>query len=546
MWRTVAAFILGGALIAGCNLSSAANASGSTPEQAGRLRLSASTSTAPAYDATAAPTKPPPTATAQTPAPTQSACLADDGQPTRRVLADVRVDYAAKTALVEQRIEFLNREDIALEEIVLDVQSNQWEDSFQLEHVSVNQRQVLPDLHLNRLALGLPEPLEKNCRLEIELGFRLNPSEIRDGLRSYRGFFGHSPRQLNLGHFLPTVAARLAGQWRIHEPVGIGEQVVYEVADWQVRVTVEHADSSLTMAAPGAIAALGENSWLVTLPASRDFAISLSEDFVLHEQQINDGLSLAIYSFADARINAGGLWLDGAVHTMAEAVKALALFSRLFGEYERGRFVIVQGDFPDGMEFSGLVFVGSAWFYQFDGTPRNYLTLIAVHEIAHQWWYAKVGNDAALNPWLDEALATYSEYLFIESEYPAERNWWWSFRVAGYFPQGKVDSTVYEFRTPREYINAVYLRGVQMLQNLRDDIGDDAFFALLRAYADSGAGQVAEPALFWRHLSDDQRPITRDTRSEFLHEPDVPTPRAEDAASSLETVEDDDTRKDSP
>ena len=545
MWRTVAAFIFVGALASGCNLSSAANADGSTPENSGRLRLAASTSMPTAADAPETGTEPPPPTTASTPAPTENACHADDGRPARRVLADVRVDYAAKTAQVEQRIEFFNREDAALEEIVLDVQANQWEDSFQLERLSVNGHQAASDLSLNRLSLRLPEPLKRHCRLEIELGFRLQPSEIRDGLRSYRGFFGYSPRQFNLGHFLPTVAARLAGQWRIHEPIGIGEQVVYEVADWQVRVSVENAASSLTLAAPGAVAALAENSWLVTLPASRDFAISLSEEFVLHEQQINDDLSLAIYSFADARINAGGFWLDGAEHTLAEAVKALDLFSRLFGDYERERFVIVQGDFPDGMEFSGLVFVGSAWFYQFDGSPRNYLTLISVHEIAHQWWYAKVGNDAALNPWLDEALATYSEYLFIEAEYPADRNWWWSFRVAGYFPQGKVDSTVYEFRTPREYINAVYLRGVQMLQNLRDDIGDEAFFDLLRAYGEAGAGRVAEPTLFWRHLTEEQGPITQDTRSEFLRDPDVQAPLANNGAGPVEATEED-SGKDSP
>ena len=545
MWRSVVALILSGALVAGCNLSSAANADGSTPENGGRLRLSASTSVATDAGATATFTEAPPTATALTPAPTQSRCLSDEERPPRRVFADVRVDYAAKTALVKQRIEFLNREEAALKEIVLDVQSNQWEDSFQLEHLSVNGRQVSHELLLNRLSLGLPEPLEKNCWLEIELGFRLQPSEIRDGLRSYRGFFGYSPRQLNLGHFLPTVAARLAGQWRIHEPIGIGEQVVYEVADWQVRVSVENAAPSLTLAAPGAVAALADNSWLVTLPDSRDFAISLSEEFVLHERQINEGLSLAVYSFADARINAGGFWLDGAEHTLTEAVKALDLFSRLFGEYERERFVIVQGDFPDGMEFSGLVFVGSAWFYQYDGSPRNYLTLISVHEIAHQWWYAKVGNDAALNPWLDEALATYSEYLYIESEYPAERNWWWSFRVAGYFPQGKVDSTVYEFRTPREYINAVYLRGVQMLQNLRDDIGDEAFFELLRAYGEAGAGRVADPTLFWRHLTEEQGPITQDTRSEFLRDPDVQAPPVDSAAGPVEATEND-SGKDSP
>ena len=170
------------------------------------------------------------------------------------------------------------------------------------------------------------------------------------------------------------------------------------------------------------------------------------------------------------------------------------------------------------MEFSGLVFVGGAWFTHFDGGPKNYLTLISVHEIAHQWWYAQVGNDSALNPWLDEALATYSEYLFIEAYYPAEKNWWWTFRVANFFPRGKVDSEVYEFATAREYINAVYLRGVQMLHNLRVDIGDEAFSKLLRDYLAAGDGQIVEPTLFWRQLPPERRAATMATRAEYLRE----------------------------
>ena len=521
MLRSITAIIFGGILLTGCNLSSAADAYDAARENAGRVRLSASTSVARAEDSTVTPMPVAATATPIAPEPTPNRCAADEDQPTRRIQADVRIDYATKTTEIVERIEFVNREDAALDEIILDVQANQWEDSFWLEDLTVSGDAADYELQQNRLAIHLKEALATGCWLEIGLTFRLQPAEIRDGLRSYRGFLGYSSRQLNLGHFLPTVAARVAGQWRIHEPSGIGEQVVYEVADWQVNVTVNNAAPSLVLAAPGTVDSLVNQSWRISLPGSRDFAMSLSEEFVVREQQINDQLSLAVYTFADARINAGGQWLDAAEHALQEAVKALDLFGQRFGEYGRARFVIVQGDFPDGMEFSGLVFVGGAWFYQFDGTPKNYLTLIAVHEIAHQWWYARVGNDAALNPWLDEALATYSEYLFIESHYPAERNWWWSFRVAGYFPRGKVDSTVYEFQTPREYINAVYLRGVQMLQNLREDIGDDAFFDLLRAYSAAGAGLVADPKLFWRHLSEAQRPLSLDTRNEFLRDPDV-------------------------
>jgi len=231
-----------------------------------------------------------------------------------------------------------------------------------------------------------------------------------------------------------------------------------------------------------------------------------------------------MYAFPDAVQSVNGVLVDGAQHALAEGVRAFEQFESLFGRYPHQRLLIVQGDFPDGMEFSGLVFVSTTWFYSFAGGVRNYLTIITVHEVAHQWWYVQVGNNAALVPWLDEALSTYSEYIYYEEFYPDERNWWWSARVGYYNPQGLVDSTVYEFTTVREYINAVYLRGVQMLHRLREDIGTDAFFELLAEYADRANGRIATSETFWELLSPEQWQLTAQTREQFLRDPDLGRP----------------------
>lgn len=517
MIRILTLSIIGVIALAGCNLARTRLPEVSAEDGESRLRLQASPLPATATMGALIQEVGENAATQAPAEATPSRCIDDDiDRPARQVAADVRIDYETKSVQVVQAIKFLNREPEPLSEMVLDVQANQWEAGFQLLELTVNDEPAAYELVVNRLQVKLDAPLKSGCWLELVLKFHLQPTEIRDGLRSYRGFFGYSPRQLNLGHFLPAVAARLDGGWRIHEPIGIGEQVVYEVADWRVRVSVENAADTLVLAAPGTVSALEPAAWDVTLLNSRDFAISLSEEWRAVQLRTADDVIVEVYAFADAQINANGIRLDGADHVLQETEKALALYNQLFGRYERERFVIVQGDFPDGMEFTGLVFVGGAWFTHFDGGPRNYLTLISVHEIAHQWWYARVGNDSALNPWLDEALATYSEYLFIEAHYPADKNWWWSFRVAGFFPQGKVDSDVYEFATARAYINAVYLRGVQMLHNLRVDIGDDAFFLLLRAYVSAGAGKIADPTMFWRQLPPKQRHLTEATRMEYL------------------------------
>ena len=516
--RILALYLAGALALTGCNLAKVAPLDANVVSGQTRVRLPVSPPPPTATLGVLASGQPEdePRSTATTSQPRRCA-EAEADRPARRVRADVQVDYETKSVAVAETLVFHNREPGALAEIVLDVQANQWEESFWLDELTVNGGAAAYELNLNRLVLALAAPLAPDCWLEIGLRFRLQLAEIRDGLRAYRGFLGYSSRQLNLGHFLPIAAARLNGDWRIHEPNGFGEQVVYDLADWQVTLSVDSA-APVVLAAPGSVDGVDPATWKIELLNARDFALSLSDAFIESVLELSGGPTFEVYTFADAQINANGLRLDGAEHVLEEAVKSLILFGKQFGAYERERIVIVQGDFPDGMEFTGLVFVGGAWFTHFDGGHKNYLTLISVHEIAHQWWYARVGSDAALNPWLDEALATYSEYLFIEEYYPADKNWWWTFRVAGFFPQGKVDSSVYEFSTARQYINAIYLRGVQMLHNLRVDIGDDAFFQVLRAYLAAGDGKIADPMLFWRQLPPEQRALTARTRSEYLRQ----------------------------
>jgi aminopeptidase N len=127
----------------------------------------------------------------------------------------------------------------------------------------------------------------------------------------------------------------------------------------------------------------------------------------------------------------------------------------------------------------------------------NNLVDIAVHETAHQWWFGAVGNDQALEPWLDEALATYSERLFYEQNYP-DVTAWQTFRIDAFNPTGWMDTDIYHGGDFQTYANAVYLRGAQFLQALRGRMGDEAFFAFLKDYATQMAGQRASTTDFFR------------------------------------------------
>lgn len=472
-------------------------------------RLAAPVSTAP----------PAPTHVAQQPTPTPDACPRPD-DPTTRHTVQAAVRYAARRVDVQQTITYVNTAGEPLSLVALNVEPNRWLDAFTLNSLRVDDAPGQFALTGRRLDVALPEPLAPGCAVRLDIGFVLAVPPVIGGRESFRGYFGASPRQVNLGHWLPTVIPYRDGAWLFHETVLIGEQIVLDPAHWNVTFTVD--DPAVQVAAPGAVARPSERVWRFEHRAGREFAASLSHVFRLAERTSADGTAVAVYTLPDATVPDGnGGWIDGGAYAAQVTAESLDLYADAFAAYPHERMVIVQGDFPDGMEFSGFAFVSTDWFTAYDGTPAGYLMLITVHEVAHQWWYDLVGSNQALAPWLDEALSTYSEYLYIEAYYPDLTDWWWFFRVNRLNPQGNVDSAVYEFDQIRPYINAVYLRGVLMLHEMRLTLGDEAFYTWLAAYAEANTGAIADADALWAALTPEQFDLTAFTRTSFLRNPGV-------------------------
>ncbi|MEO1667263.1 MAG: M1 family metallopeptidase [Chloroflexota bacterium] len=460
-----------------------------------------------------------PTATAT--ATAKPGCVTSDDLTQHQV--EARVDYEAKTVRVKQTIVYRNRTGETLDRLVLNVEPNRWLDVFTLNTLTLTPERNPGVFTLTgrRMDVLLPgNPLEPDCDLVLHLDFNMTMPPIIGGVEAFRGYFGHSPRQINLGHWLPTVVPYRDGEWLHRETIFIGEQIVLDLADWYVTIDLVNAPPGTTVAAPGMITQLDETSSRFFHTGGREFAASISHVFRHHEAMTESGVQVDVYSLPDARIWKEDTeeWIDGGEYAAKITAESTDLYSEKFGPYPHGRIVIVQGDFPDGMEFSGFGFVSTDWFVSYEGSPQSYLMLITVHEVAHQWWYDLVGNDQAQSPWLDEALSTYSEYIYIEAYYPEIADWWWFFRVNRLNPEGFVNSSVYEFSAIRPYINAVYLRGVMMLHDMRTVLGDDGFYLWLRDYADANAGDIATADSLWEQLTPEQFAATAVIRTAFLRQ----------------------------
>lgn len=454
--------------------------------------------------------------------PTPDTCQSTAAQVMTQHTVSAEVDYEQHRVAVSQAIRTINRGSEALEQFVLDVEANRFSGIFTLENVTTDHGAPEYELAGRRLTVTLEQPLLPGCVLEIDINFTLAVPLIGEGINSYGGYLGYSENQLNLGQWLPVVALRRSGQWVTHEVSLIGEQTVAEVADWDVTLVINDAANGARVAAPGEAVERDANRWRYRLPASREFTLSISPKYEVVSTTTASGVDVEVYTFAERTVQTDPGRVDSAQQALDAAAHSLEMYADLFGAFPYRRFVVVQGDFPDGMEFSGIVFVSDQWFRSNPGTPQSYLTIITVHETAHQWWYARVGSDQALDPWLDEALATYSEYIYYQERHPELASWWWTFRVETFvqanYAGNPVNSSVTQFANVREYINAVYLRGARMLDDLRDDLGTDAFFDWLRRYAEAGANRVVTPDEFWALLSPEQLELTRQTRASYLGE----------------------------
>lgn len=282
---------------------------------------------------------------------------------------------------------------------------------------------------------------------------------------------GYTQFQVNFGDwYLIVPPYSLDTGWLQHPPSAVGEYVNYELASFDIHITLTAAPPDLVIAA-SLQPDQEENVYRFTSPKMRSFAWSASPYYQVSSQEAA-GTALFAYYFSNHRA-AGEAALQA-------AAKAIELYSRTIAPIELPSLSIVESLFLDGMEYQGLFFLGMEYFQEYDSTPQNYLIPIAVHETAHQWFYAVVANDQALEPWVDEVLCVYLELIYYEETYPELVDWWWQFRVFRFNPQGWVNSTVYDHTQFRTYVDAVYLRGALWLDGIRDQVGDENFFAALQ------------------------------------------------------------------
>ena len=371
------------------------------------------------------------------------------------------------------------------------------------------------------LTVELGTPLAAGDRLGVSVDFETTvPTDPARGYGMFK--YDSALETYALAHWFPMLAGIDAeGAW-LTEPLSEnGDPVFSNSALFAVRlgapaelVVVTSGNAVDETDTPGM--GVGVIHRFASGP-SRDFVMAASDAFEVIEERVGE---TTVRSFAvDGSEDGNELVLTG-------AVQSLALFNRLIGDYPYEELDLVQiplGNGAGGVEFPGILYIG-ADYYEEPGTAGDggFLEFVVVHEVIHQWWYAVVGNNQYVHAFIDEALTNYLTVAYYYEQYGEDvgddqTNRYLKLPYFTLLFEGQdeiVDQPTDEFRSSNSYGAIVYGKGALGFGALREEIGDEAFFAALAAYYaefqftvatpddllaafETAAGQQLDE--FWRH-----------------------------------------------
>ena len=382
------------------------------------------------------------------------------------------------------------------------------------------------------LRLNLREPLQPAAAVDIQIKFKGSVPEID---QEETGIVTHVLQQVSaairgerelrrardtnfvcrdvmmLATSFPILSARTGDDWLRKLEPSIGDSLTTETAEFNVTIDAAPGIAIFAPVATTEITHKGKIDSSHFIAANlRDFAFIAGRNLKAEERRVGEVTVRSLYRGEHQRI---------AQRVLTIATNALRIYEEKFGPLPLKTVTIADVPLVSTMgsaEFSGLSAIASAFYVDFDSpTMRNLPDIIrdqraSVEEslewtvarvVAHQWWGAMVGNDAAREPVLDESLSNWSALLYYRATHGEQqtasaleeqlRGVYKVYRTFGGEDMEAIHSSR-EYRNSFQYAAIVATKGALMFEALRQLLGDDKFFAALRDYYSANLLEIAD------------------------------------------------------
>ncbi len=180
---------------------------------------------------------------------------------------------------------------------------------------------------------------------------------------------------------------------------------------------------------------------------------------------------------------------------LARQPEMIRFLERTFGPYPfrtGGGIVDDHPEFAFALETQTRSIYASGFFFD-----QVFGETVVVHELAHQWAGDLVRLHEWHDIWLNEGVATYAEWLWLEREGVSTPQDEFDF-IADNSPPEFWRTTIGDpgAEVDELFDIAVYHRGAMTLHALREEVGDRTFFTILKKWIASQAGGTASTEEF--------------------------------------------------
>lgn len=380
-----------------------------------------------------------------------------------------------------QRVRYTNRSDDTLNELVFRLYPNipALGGRMLVYQAELNDIPVAPSLSERETVLIIPldKPLPPGESAEVELQFS---TAAERGMFASYGAFGFQDQTFSGPEWYPVLSVYETGHgWWTKRPVPTGDAAYTESGLYEVLLTVPE---NFVVAMSGSEIErfpAGDDQMTyhyVTGPV-RDLLLVASPIYGKLTNVVDDDISVNVYFWPGGE--------SAAEEVLRITSDSVRIFNEKFGPYPYAELDVAETFNYTAIEYPGIIVVSDRSWVR----GNDFLEVATAHEVGHQWFYSLIGNNQVDQPWIDESLTSFTEYVYLRELYgekrfkdtvQGDRDWYNYYKSTG--AADLVLNLPVSSYSENNYGTIIYTKGPLFYFELEKLLGQERFLKAIQLY----------------------------------------------------------------